>query len=180
MYTFHYQVTEDDHFEYRLCHNYTAPAYRKKIMMNKYLSPALFMVWAIILGFIFGHSLSVYIFSCAISIVWIVSFRKRVERNIRKSLKLASESGKSPFIADVKMSFDDEKFAMTSKDVEASINYSAIEKIVTGPNALYLYVSASTGYLLPYRMFASEEEKVAFLQFIKQKTNAPVIAGVSK
>ncbi len=181
MYTFHYQLTLDDHFDHRLCLNYTLPAFRKKIMMQKYLNPLLFIVWAILLGFIFGHFPNVYIFSGAISIGWILIFRKRVVRNIHKSLKITSESGKSPFnSSDVVTVFDEEKIRTDTVDSEASFNYSAIEKIVTGPNALYLYINATTAFILPYRIFASEEEKDSFLQFIKEKTNAPVIAGVTK
>ena len=180
MYTFQYQLTEDDHFGYRLCHNYTTNAYRKKIILHKYLYPVLLVAWVIFLGFVFSHFHIVYAICGAYSIWRIVSFRKRVERNIRKSLKLESESGKSPFTAQMKMAFGEEKMEITSEVAESLANYSAIERIVTGPNALYLYTSASTAFILPYRIFASEEEKESFLQFIQQKTNAAPIAGKTK
>ena len=180
MFTFHFQLTEDDIFEYRLCSNYTTPAYRKKIMMHRYLNPVFFIIWVIFLGFLLGHSLLVYACAAVISIGWIAFDRKLVERNIRRSVKRLSETGKARYPEETQAIFDEEKFVTITKHVEITSGYSAIAKIVVGGNAVYLYRNAITILIMPYRIFAGGEEKEAFVQFIQQKTNAAVVSGVTK
>lgn len=173
-------MTEEEYFEYNLCHRYSMPEYRKKLMMHRFLFPILYMVCVILVGLYFINYIGYYLPFISISVVQIVFHRKLVERDIRKSIKMMKASGKAPFADDYKAVFEEDKVTTSTKDTEISNSYSAFEKIVIGRNALYLYRNAISATILPYRIFASEEEKESFLQFIQQKTNAPVIAGVTK
>lgn len=180
VYTFQFQLTDDDYFEFSLCHNYSLPKYRKKLMTQRYLFPSLYMICVILIGLRNYYYSGYYIPLIAISVGWIVFHRKLIERNIRKSIKTIKESGKAPYADDFKALFEEEKLLTSTKDTVVSTAYLAIEKIVIGKNALYLYKNAISAFILPYRIFVSEEEKEVFLQFIKQKTNAAVLAGVTK
>jgi hypothetical protein len=146
-------------------------------MMQRFLTPVVYMVLAFLLGMQTGRPI-IYctIFGIA-SVVWILIYRKLIERNIRKTMKVMEQSGKMPYGKASTLVYGEDKFTGTTEDMERSLNYSVIEKIVLGKNALYLYESAITAHILPYRAFASDEEKEAFLQFIKGKTNAELIQG---
>lgn len=180
MYAFHYQLTEDDYFEYSLCHQYSIPKYRKKLMTQKFLYPALYAAIAIILGSRLENPLFTYVAFGIVAVGWIVFYKSLIERNIHKSIKIMKESGKMPYADFFNAVFEDEKMITSTNDTEVTTNYSGIEKIMIGENALYLYKNAISAFILPYRIFASEEEKDTFIQFIKQKTNAAVISGVTK
>lgn len=180
MYTFHYQLTDEDYIEYNLYHHFTIPAFRSRLMMQRFLIPALLMAILLCIGTAYDYPIINYVIYAAFPVGWIVFFKKLMARNMRKGIKTIEASGKLPYAKESTAVFDDEKIKFVTSDTEMSISYSAIEKIVIGKNALYLYKNAITAHIMPYRTFASEEEKESFLQFIKQKTNAAVITGVTK
>ena len=180
MYTFQFQLTEEEYFEYSLCHSYSMPKFRKRHMTQRFLYPLLFVVCAFFLWVAYANPLTAYIPFGIVTVCWIVFYRKLNEWGIRRSIKTIKESGKAPYDDDFKAVFEEEKLLTSTKDTEVTTAYSALEKIVIGKNALYLYKNAIAAYIMPYRVFASEEEKESFLQFLRQKTNAPVIAGVTK
>ncbi len=180
MYTFQYEYTNDDHLEFMLCHYFSNPAYRKRVMMNRYLIPAMNMAIAILLGSIFDDLLT----NCTIfgvpSAAWILFHRKRMVWNIRRNMKWVEKTGKHCYSGVSRTVFGEEKITEITEDSETSIHYSAIERIIVGKNALYLYRCATTVLALPFRVFTTEEEKEAFLAFIRQKTNAIELKGVTK
>ncbi len=177
MYTFQYQLNDGDYFEYNLYHNYTLPKFRKRLVMQRFLIPVLYMVLAFFLGMQADDPVIMYAVFGIASVIWILIYRKLIEWNIRKSIKMMKQSGKTPYDKAITLVFGEDKITETTKDTENSVGYAALEKMVQGENALYLYVNAIGAQILPYRAFASDEEKEAFLQFIKGKTNAELIPG---
>ena len=180
MFTFHYQLTEEEYFEYFLHHNYSIPKFRKRLMKEKYLAAALLVVCAFIAAPTVDRPLIFYIVLGVGFIGWMAVYRKLIEWNMRKTVKTIKESGKAPYANDFHASFEEERLLTWTDDTQVSTNYSAFEKIVTGENALYLYVNANSAFILPHRIFASDEEREALMQFLKQKANVEVIAGVTK
>ncbi len=182
MYTFRYQVTEDDYFQYNLYHCYSISTYRNRLMLQKYLTALLLVICGIMYSSSsFDYPVIGYAVFGVFVILWLVFFRQIVIiRQIRKSIEVMRKTGKVPFDKEVTMIFDEEKIRSEADDAQMSAPYSSIEKIVTGENALFLYKWAIEAYVLPYRAFSGEEEKEAFLRFLAQKTNAAVIPGVTK
>lgn len=177
MYTFQYLVTGDEFLEFGLHHNYSIPAHRKRVMMQRYLIPALYMFLAFVLGSSSEYPMIYYITFGIASILWVLFSRKIIISTIRKNMKAMEKSGKPPFGQDSTVIFGEERVTTTTRDSETSATYSGIEKIILGKSALYLYINAASAFIVPHRLFASEEEKEGFLQFIRQKTNAEVIRG---
>jgi hypothetical protein len=180
VYTYSYLITEDDYFGFCISHIYTTPKYRKMHMKQRFLFPVLFVICAIAIGYKLSDPTIAYIAIGIISICWIAFYREFVVRDLHRSINMIKESEKPPYADDSKVVFEEDKMITSTKGAETITDYSAIEKIVSGQNALYLYKDANSAFILPYRIFASEEEKDSFMQFIKQKTNAAVIAGVTK
>lgn len=177
MYTFQYLVTADEYLEFGLHHNYSIPAHRKRVTMQRYLIPVLYMLLAFVLGSSSEYPIIYYITFGIASVLWILLSRKIIITSIRKNMKAMERSGKPPFGQDNTVVFGEEKVTTTTKDTETSASYSGIEKILLGKSAMYLYINAASAFIVPHRLFASEAEKEAFLQFIRQKTNAEVIQG---
>lgn len=180
MYTFRFQVDEKDHFESILCHAYTVPKYRKRLMMERFLYPVLFMGIAFLFGLLSEYRFILYIDFGILSVAWIFLFRKLVQYKIRKNMKVMAQTGKMPYGEEITRTFDEEKMSSMTADTESSRGYSSIEKIVLGENAMYLYIYAASAVILPYRAFAGNEEKEAFLRFIQEKTHAPLVKGVTR
>jgi len=180
VFTFQFQITDDDYFEYNLYHRYSIPAYREQAIMPKYIILIFLLAFGIAWGLLWKDATYYILFGIA-SILWLACYKQSFVVNpIRKNKKLMKRVGKVPFDQDITMTFTEEKIESESHDAHMSASYSSIEKIVTGENALYLYKSAIEAYIVPNRVFSGEAEKAVFLQFIQGKTNAEILSGVTK
>ena len=50
-----------------------------------------------------------------------------------------------------------------------TIGYGIIEKVAETPQAIYVYFNAAQAFMLPARLFASGEERGAFLHFLREE-----------
>ena len=154
MFTFYFQLTENDYIEYNLYHRYSIPAYREQVIMSKYIILIFLFSFGIAWGLLWKDATYYILFGIA-SILWLALYRQSFVVNpIQKNIKLMKRVGKVPFDHDITMTFTEEKIESESHDAHMRASYSSIEKIVTGKNALYLYKSAIEAYIVPFRAFS--------------------------
>lgn len=181
MFTFRYRVTENDYFEYILYHCYTVPRQRRQHIRQRYLCPVLFVLCGILFGSSSDYPAIGYTIFGIIAMVWLVFYRQIIlARQIRKDVNTMKTLGEVPFGAEIIVTFGEEKIISMADDGELAMQYTDICKIVAGRNAFYFYNLPIQTKTLPYRVFAGNEEKDAFLRFLQQKTNADIIMGVIK
>ena len=86
-------------------------------------------------------------------------------------LKAAKKDGRLFPGEYIRFQFDEENFYETTELNETKSTYLSIEKIGEGDHAIYLFIGANQGYIIPLPAFASNEEKTEFVAFINRKIN---------
>jgi hypothetical protein len=82
---------------------------------------------------------------------------------------------------DMLSSVDENRPVLSRRDAETmenEIKYAGIEQVlVSRAKAVYIYLSGSTAYILPARIFSSDSEREEFTEFIKAKHEENKKAG---
>jgi hypothetical protein len=178
VYEFNCQITEEDYFEYSLCHALSIPEIRRRNTTYSYLYSALFFIVGVV-GAYFIEEWSFFIV-CTIIAFYLATFiRYRIAKAIRRSIRIIEKTGKLPFETNAIMQFYENELVNKSADNTLVTSYSAIERIIVGKNAMYLYKNAMTAYILPNKAFVNVQPE-EFLRWIRTKTNAKLITGVTK
>ena len=68
--------------------------------------------------------------------------------------------------------FEDDSVNETTPDSVSTLRYSIFQRVEPGENAVYLFISASSAYIIPYRVFSTVKQRDAFLTFIRGKIGA--------
>lgn len=177
MYTYHFELNDDDYFEFNLVHQFSIPQNRKYALIYKWIFP--FIVFAFQFVALLRGSTTIYgwIFCAVASLLWLAFSHRLIVFILRRQIGSVRKSGKIPYDKDTTLQFTADSIIETGTDVEKTIKYAVVEKIIIGQNAFYLYENAIGALIIPFRIFASAQDKDAFLQFITEKTNAPQILG---
>jgi hypothetical protein len=172
MYQFTNSVTEEDYLAFNEYHLLHSAQGKKALMTFRILTPVLSLL-AIVIFWIANVSQELLIAEIiALSLVSIIMafFSKNMLlKTIKNNLKRLKKDGKLPFSKETVITFDEERLHEKSIDAESSINYSSIEKIGEGDQAIYIYFSALQAFILPYRSFESDEQRHEFLSFLNTK-----------
>ncbi len=180
MYRFEYELNVEDYQEFNLFICYGIPQNKARITKNQWAGPLIYGVCAIALAlFTKNYSISFIWFGTA-SLLWVLTYHRRIRRNISKNIKRMEKVGKMPCEGHHTAIFDETSFTSKDKYEEVHSDYAAIDKIGIGKSAFYLFNSAASAYIIPYCAFANEEEKSAFFQFIQSKAPAAAVLEAAK
>jgi len=102
-------------------------------------------------------------------ILWI-AMKPLTEFILKVQIEMVKKEGKLPYDRDITMEFYKDYFVEITNETENKTNYTKIEKIIIGDNAIYIFVSAMQSYIIPFSVFKSEKQRSKFEFFIKNKT----------
>jgi len=175
IHTFEVLLGEDDYFEYTLCHQYSVPEVRRQAVVQKTLSALFYAALSAYGAFVVTDWL-LAVMPLVMVLLVLTGYRASTVKAIRKNIARMKATGKLPFESPMILSFTDRELVCEAKENTDITQFSAIERIVAGPNALYLYKNAISAYILPKRAIRglSWED---FLPWILEKTNAKLLPG---
>lgn len=178
MFEFSITITFQDYmrlYDYHLSHTKNGRATLRSIRL---ITP-LMCVLALILMWISGTDentlLHLIIGFCVISLFMAIIAKSYVLRIYRGKLKKLSKEGKLPYSSHEHLIFEDDHFTAIADEQKTEYSYSIIEKVVSTPHEIVLYINVANGVLIPTIYFSSEENKLDFIQFIRSKCNSKVI-----
>ncbi|MCL2377932.1 MAG: YcxB family protein [Defluviitaleaceae bacterium] len=171
MFNFNFTLSEADYYEFNKHHSLSNLSAQKFILIVRII---LFITLGvgIISQFIAGYEggrLSPALFLSIIGILLSIFFKPFVLLLIKWQIREIKKQGKLPFDTNVHLQFDEEIYIESSETAEIKRNYTSIEKIVQGHEAIYLYVGAIQATLIPFSAFDNEGHKNDFLAFINSK-----------
>ena len=167
MFEFKYNVTKQDYLEFNLFHINNAAYPRKTIMFRRYGYPVSFLVLALLLAYITKHPIISFSVNGAFAILWIAFYKKLTILMTKKHIEKLGRTSKLPYNNDVLLKFDDDFIHEKTEEGELKIKYSALTQIEISDSAIYLYHNALQAFIIPLRVFANEQEKNTFIEFIK-------------
>lgn len=172
MFTFQYEISENDYYEFNRFQLWNTPENKKQILLYRFMYPLRFMILATILSFALKrYNLIFYTYFGLCSIFWVVSYRKLLEYAIRRNIARIKKIGRLPYSASGTLSFFENELTDFSPISQMKIPYSSITKIAQTNTAFYLFFGALQAVIVPFPVFQDEQEMISFIEYIKQKTN---------
>lgn len=183
MYTLQYELTDEDYLKFNITHRFSTPALRQRTQIYRFGFAAMYAALAVIWLFFFPSRTLNVIFGIAfagIACFYLFGMTWRIKRSMRRSMDRLKSMGKLPYDTTITITFDEDGIHSVSENKEETTKYSAIERILLGEDAMYIYDSAATANLVPYRAFQTEQERQEFLDFLEAKTNVKAVPGQTK
>lgn len=178
MYKFEICLTEQDYLSFNNYHVINSQAGKKALRATKFLYVILSLL-VVLIFYITKKNFNLFVIQAAlmmiVSVLGIVFTKKITLSNVKRQIKALKKSGRLPYSTASTVMFDENCIHEITQSSESKTDYSLVEKIVTVSNAVYVYFSAVQAYIIPERCFSSEEEKQAFINFLKENTKAAVL-----
>ena len=176
MYQFTFTVDEKDYFDFNIYHAKTVPSIKKivrglQIMLPVMLALMLLITYRTMEPRQLGFLVTIYVIS---SVIWWFLVKPLYTGIMKMMLKLMKKDGRMPFGKNCTIQFGEEVIFEKTEASEMKINYATVEKNMLNRNALYIYISSSQAFIIPFSAFSSDEQKSSFLCFLAEKTGKPV------
>ena len=174
MYTFEFQLDEKDYVEFN--RTFQISELKRVIKPWHMILFTAVALTSLFLGITGSGSIPIIlvILACLMAalLLIIVFWKYTIIWYIKFNIKHMKKRGKLPFGKNVRTEFDEESFMEISELAESKVAYDNVERILEDSNAIYIFISSIQAFILPHRIFESEQQKADFLAFINGKVPA--------
>ncbi|MCL2680774.1 MAG: YcxB family protein, partial [Coriobacteriia bacterium] len=176
MFKFNYMLTEADYIEFSR-YVFSNKQFGKKDMMWLRLSVPIFLLLFTI--FRWFNEFSWYInpdleyllygsfLSLGVAVLWFFSAKPILLWSIKKGIAGLGKAGRLPYDKENTLIFEEEAVIEITPDLEARHKYSKIEEIAEAEQAVYVFLSAASGFIMPISIFSDEGERKQFVSFVQ-------------
>lgn len=172
MYQFQYMVSEHDYFEFNKYHAFNTPISKRRLRTQHLIIPVFFVGIGVGMGLIVDEPFLTYYFYIVfglIAILWLIFYKRYITWRIKKNIENIRKSGKLPFQSEATISFEDDLLFQSTKEGELKLKYSAVERVVTTEEAVYIYTNALQAVILPMSVFSDSKNRDDFLRYIEER-----------
>lgn len=182
LYRFDVNLTEQDYYEFNRFHLFTSHYGKKQFEKIRILTSVIPLILFILRfasyvlsGFaaenlavcIVYILLSVFLFFISKPLVWFIS---------KLQIKQMKKQGKLPFTPASTLEFYDDSFVEITPDNKTESKYSLVDSIyIVNGKMIYIFTNSVLAYMLPVKVFESEEQYNSFMDFITEKTKPAII-----
>lgn len=175
LYKFECKITDKDYYEFNKYHMTDSPDVKKSGLIGKLYVPVLFLlifVFHIIRGDdLCSLAIALIVFSI-MSVIWIFSLRPLSLFFLKLHIRFMKRNGKLPYSDFATLEFYDDYFTERTENTKTEVQYGAVFKVrINERKAIYIYQNAVLAYIIPFDVFASDDERKKFVDFISEKTN---------
>jgi hypothetical protein len=110
-----------------------------------------------------------YVFPFIIILAFLLFYKQITNRALKRNIKKLRKTGRLHYESEITYEFLEDSFIETTHESESVNKYSMIEIVSTGSSAFDLYVSVQVAHIVPFRVFANDSDREAFLGFIQSK-----------
>ena len=90
---------------------------------------------------------------------------------LKSYLKIIKKHGKLPYSECSIIEFYDEYFIEKTDVCKRELHYNGVQKvIINDTKAIYIFENSVLAYIIPFNTFSSENARIEFINFIKEKT----------
>lgn len=175
MFSFKYILNDEDYISFNKYHLLNSSTGKRNLMSFRFIIP-FFCFLIIIIFYVTSYDNPILIISEAVlmaifSVLWIVLSKKFMLYSIKRHVKKLKSDGRLPYGGNGELIFNDESIHDISAKTESKISYTLIEKIGVTQEAIYIYFSSIQAFILPTSVFAGDDEKQKFLDYLYSKIN---------
>ncbi len=170
---FRFELCDQDYFDFSKATALNTPAIRKQIKAIRWLGLALlpiaiifFSSYRVTLRPVAAVGAGIFV---AVGILMFIFYRQVYDWSLRRQIKSNKKSGKLYAQGEQTLSFDDQSFIYVGSVSESRTSYDAVERVLDDNKAVYIYIGALQGHIIPGRVFQGASQREAFLQFLESK-----------
>lgn len=172
-FTFCVNKTDEDYINFNVFHYKKTPDGKKcvnRTRLNFLLIEVMMFVLTIVLrpdiylttGFIF--------ILAVIYVVFLVRSEKQAESITKKALRKSEKKGTKPYTSQAEMEFYEECFTEMADGIKTEVVYSSINTVrILNGQYIFIYLNESSAFIIPFRVFESNEQCTAFIDFLRSK-----------
>jgi hypothetical protein len=167
-----YTLKEEDFITFNKYHLRTSKIGKQKILMLRWIGPAMFMVatvlHAIFLGFdsLFASTMAL------ISVFWYYWYPSRVEKEVSIAVrKMLAEGENRSFLAEQTLELLEIGVVLSNEYETQTMSWSTFIKVEKTEDNIYLFKSPVMAIVIPRSAFESIEQYVEFYEFLLNKIN---------
>lgn len=168
MYTLSFSLTDADYFEFNRHHHLGKASSGKFIRAMRVIMLVMAGIVAF-LTYVVGFRADLIII-CTVALVLVFGYDRLVLILLKLQISGLKKKGKLPYGKNVQMQFDEETYTEVNELNESITKYTALERVVKGREAIYLYIGAMQASIIPFSAFETEKDNDDFLAFIISKT----------
>jgi len=176
-YQFEFKLSDVDYFEFNKFYIENAATHKDSLLNNRWLLGSACLFLSLSAFYVFSVTgtlltLIVAVFALAVSAVYLVGLNRFFASiMIKSAMKRMKKDGKLPYGKDNIIQFDEDSIIEFADEAETKRKYSAVEKVVCGKSAIYIFTDAAQAYILPLSVFGAETQRNEFLTFINRKVD---------
>lgn len=161
-----YNITEETYMEFYLFQAKNSKAIRKSMMTQRFLTPLLYLVGAVIVSYILDMHLSIMgipflIFGFLWMLFFPVHFNRQIKRTARKMIREGKNEG---VLGKHSMVFTDEGLKETNATGETKVAWVWIQDLKEDESNFYLYHTGITGFIVPKKDLMNVDDIRSLLQ----------------
>ncbi|MBO0993964.1 YcxB family protein [Bacillus sp. SD088] len=161
-----YSLTEEEYLKFNLFHVKNSNTVKRALNIQRFLFPVLFIVFSYFFSKVTDMPfLGIFIPFLLISILWVIFYPKYFYRFIiRNTKKLIRERENEGLLGEHRMTLLEEGLVDITPNKETKVTWSGIQGLKEDEQAIYLYNSSVSAYILPKKDLHNVEETKAFIQ----------------
>ena len=166
-------LTDDDYIDFNRFWMMRSHYGRSEMLKMRFVISVLFVLM-IVAAFFTEKLLFALIARLVAIVITLVAFQLLyapvMSAALKWHIKALKKKGRMGYSPESTMIFGEEAFTEITPTARTEQAYSALERVsVIGDGVIYLHLSNVAGYILPAASFATAEERLAFIEFIKTK-----------
>ena len=167
----HYEITEQDYIDLNVHHFENSRTMRRAHNKARFSAPVLFLSLPFVLKDVtsipFWYWMSLFGITAVLWLIFYTNWTKKYY--IRQTKRMLLEGNNSSFLGSKTLTLTENGIVTKGEGDETTTSYSSISQISEGRSAIYLYNSAISAIMVPYRAFSSKEQQEEFLQEIRTR-----------
>ena len=169
-----YEITKQDYLDYNLYYMQYSSTMKKTLLVQRFILPLIFLVFPFILATIsskipFWYWMTIFNVT---TIVWIVFYPRHLKSQVKKRISKMVDEGKNVgFLGNSKLILTEEGITLITEARESKTSWKAVESICETEKHIFIFISAVEAYIVPNRIFESENMKKEFLELLNSKKN---------
>ena len=166
-------LNDEDYFEFNKFWMIKSQYGRSQMIKMRILITLISVIACAVFLFADGSTGNLFIHGCAYIFVialFQIFFNKLMILCLKQQIKTLKKHGKMGYSPESVLQFCDDIFVETTSTEKTERSYSALERIsIVGDKTVYIHLNNVAACILPSAAFESEEQRRAFLDFIKTK-----------
>lgn len=168
-------LTEEDYLAFNIFHSFESANGKKLIQKSRIFFIGFMALLMVIVLFTFESTTFSIIYATVLgsfTALYMLAFRKILERNMKVQIKRLKKTGKLPFEPVSTLEFYEDTLVEITASKRTEQNYHALERMcVVADRFILLYHSSVAAYILPMPQVKAQTNQDDLLSFLSGKCN---------